>query len=221
MSRAAACTLAAGVVLVLGTADAGTAYAARAGGGGEADAPMANRPPAGGAGRGSVLAPGQLRTSRVPVADLDRDGVVTRAEAAAYFEVRFARMDADGDDRLSEDEFLDGGRAATRPPTVFAMSPRERAPDFAAFDLDGDGRLSPEEFFLARLEAAGARVAAGGPDPERPRRRRAAFATLDADGDGVVSRAEFLAAGAGHFVARDADGDGRATVWEFWSRTPF
>ncbi|MBW6526989.1 hypothetical protein KZ813_09090 [Sphingomonas sp. RHCKR7] len=70
---------------------------------------LAQDPPA---ARGDAPAPGAMRP-RDPLgaADADRDGVVTREEAAAEADRRFAAMDADGDGKIDRDE-----RRAFRPP---------------------------------------------------------------------------------------------------------
>jgi Ca2+-binding EF-hand superfamily protein len=158
---------------------------------------------------GSVRKPLQAFVS----ADADGDGVVTGAEAEAYFEARFALMDADRDGRLSGSEFVRLGIAKRRGDEILGLR-SGRFSKFEQLDLDGDGSVSPEEFMYdrrARQAQTGAWAAKEGA------RREAAFRLLDADGAGFVDRTGFVAAGAVYFDAFDLDGDGEVTIWEFLS----
>jgi Ca2+-binding EF-hand superfamily protein len=96
------------------------------------------------------------------------------------------RFDADGDGRVTLEEFQAAGEAR-----------------FATLDADGDGRISAEEFAAARPE--GRRAGRPQADENRPRR---GLARMDADGDGYVSKAEFEAARMARFNALDANGNG-------------
>lgn len=104
-------------------------------------------------------------------ADTDRDGVVTRAEASAEADARFARMDADHDGRVTPEERRaamramraerqggrrpDHGSGAERPRDgggVTAAEFRERAlARFDRADADRDGRIDRAEL-AARME---------------------------------------------------------------------
>lgn len=140
------------------------------------------------------------------------------ANAAAHSEVMqrdlWARLDADGDGRISTDE---------------ARADAGFATDFAAMDSDGDGFVGATEFRAhahadvdsnvgmdggSISDAVGGVVdAATDTAAHSMAAARGVRATLDADGDGRISAAEAQAdAGfAASFEAMDADGDGFVT----------
>jgi Ca2+-binding EF-hand superfamily protein len=118
-----------------------------------------------------------------------------------------AQADADGDGKVSEDEYMKACEAAgTKKEHCEALwdaadtdgdgfasaddldrvreAAKQAAQDFEEADVDGDGKLSKEEF----LKAAGEK---GIPSDEA----EALFKELDADSDGSVSAAEFVAGG--------------------------
>jgi Ca2+-binding EF-hand superfamily protein len=207
MTKAAAWTLATGLLVALCTTAAGPAHAARAS---AAEDPAFAASPWHGTGTVSVLGPARLPTPRVVLADRDGDGVVTADEALAYFRARFTLMDTDGGGVLSKDEFLDGDPVLAARAVAQDPLRRDRAPDFAALDLTGNGRVSAEEFVLGRIFAAGRADL-----DERRRRRVALFELLDRDGDGVISRDEYMAVTARYFLSRDQNEDGQVTIWQF------
>ena len=103
-------------------------------------------------------------------------------------------LDADGDGRVSADEYLRGAQAL-----------------FSALDVDRDDRLGSAELAAAQRRAAEAahtdalteveqlhlvdhRGAGSLERAEHAERTRAAFEHLDADGDGSLSRDELLQA---------------------------
>lgn len=101
-------------------------------------------------------------------ADADGDGKVTQEEFAAFRAARFAAADADGDGKLSPEE-MEAAREARRMERVQGM--------VARLDTDGDGLLSAEE------------LAAGAPE----RGPEAMFGMLDADEDGALTMEEIQA----------------------------
>ncbi len=138
---------------------------------------------------------GKDRHAQLQALDTDKDGRISRAEAAAdpAFAQRFDRMD------LNKDGFVD------RADRELAAAQRRDA-WFKAADTDGDGTLSRAEYDAASEQ----RDARHGGRQQGPRAQRGEwFAGLDKDKDGRISRAE--AAGsplAGRFDALDADKDG-------------
>lgn len=164
------------------------------------------------------------------------DLAALRAEA----EERFNAADANGDGKISNDEFavvdvrqlMDDRSAAARGEAARKVDAdrrrhrneaqgERRDGQFAVADTDGDGRLSEDEF---RGLPAAVRA-----DRERRRaqamreRRQGEFALADADGDGQLSPDEFHGAPAAVRAERqrrlfsrlDADGDGMLTAGEF------
>ena len=135
----------------------------------------------------------------------ERRGPISIADAEAHAAERFAAIDADGDERISPDEF---NAAGMRGPHFMRRGHHRRpwgggpGPNFDEIDADGDGSISREE--LAAARPAGKRR--GKPDNATMKERL--FARLDADEDGFLSQAEF-----GEPVERlralDANGDGQ------------
>lgn len=137
--------------------------------------------------------------------DIDKDGRISRAEAAASerFAARFDQLD------VNRDGFID---KADREQHAKAR----RDTWFAAADADRDGKLTRAEIdaadatrraeFQQRMQARGA---------ER-------FAALDTDKDGRISRDEAKAAGrlADRFDALDANKDGYLGKDELQPRKP-
>lgn len=95
--------------------------------------------------------------------DLNGDGAVSAAEAAALRAVRFLSLDTDDDGAVTEAEMIERIRARIE---------ARVAKRFARLDRNGDGRIDRDEFELAGTER---------------------FARLDADGDGMASGDELRA----------------------------
>ncbi len=152
--------------------------------------------------------------------DANGDRILTRAEATAHAEAMFARMDVNGDGRLSPEDREAG---------------RERRADemFARMDADNNGSISRAEWDRAgelrearraqreeRREGADEGRQARGErgrafqGHRRGRMGMALMAQADRDGDRTVSRAEFLEASAQRFARMDANGDGSVTADE-------
>jgi Ca2+-binding EF-hand superfamily protein len=146
---------------------------------------------------------------RTAVADPDLDGVVSRLEAAKYYETRFKLLDENLDGSIDGAEFLRA--AAVR--SVYALDgfAKRRPLAFESVDVDGNGVLTPEEF----LRAEAARRTAAGVDA----RRQAILEAADTNADGVLSQQEFMDTGARDFSSSDGDGDGKVTIWEFYAAT--
>jgi len=112
---------------------------------------------------------------RLMRADANHDGVVTRAEAIAEAERRFARLDVNGDGYITQNEIAPdgpprGGPGLPPPPgDEHAERPRIGARMFERIDANDDGRLSRDEYIAADLKL---------------------FDRLDANHDGKVDRAE-------------------------------
>lgn len=117
------------------------------------------------------------------------------------------RLDRDGDQRVSEQEFIAAGAAGL-------------AARFAGIDTNRDGALSPAELDVARAasEARLRRMAAD--DPARSEyAAMPAFEALDRDANGRVDPDEFVAAQQvslrQRFQRLDENGDGLLTEAEF------
>jgi hypothetical protein len=118
--------------------------------------------------------------------DANKDGVVTRAEAIAAADARFAKADTNNDGKITQDE-VQAQRDAMR-----ARMEQRRAAQGA------------------RAGANGAAHQPGGHRGMHPRGHRGDMTgQLDANGDGVVTRAEAEAAATAHFDKMDANHDGR------------
>lgn len=95
-----------------------------------------------------------------PPIDTDADGIVSASEASEHASAGFAVFDADGDSRISLDEYLDSA------PFAMPMGRRNverlyanRTARFNAMDADGDGNVTLAEFMdtvQASFEAADA-----------------------------------------------------------------
>ena len=149
-----------------------------------------------------------------PAVHGERRGPISIAQFETHTAERFAAIDADGDERISSDEF---NAADVRPPRFMRRSHHRhsrgegRGPKFEAIDADGDGSISREEFDAART--AGHRGGkpkrdGEGGKPDKAAMKERLFSRLDADEDGFVSQAEFNAP-VERLRALDANGDGQ------------
>ena len=151
--------------------------------------------------------------------DADGNGVLTRAEAQAHAAEMFAKMDANGDGKLDQND-RDAKRAEMQ------------AKMFERLDADKDGSISKAEWdqHTADREAKrdgwrGKRMAAGDGDGGMRGHRgmrghhamrggRDMMMKADADGDKAISQAEFQTAALARFDAADANQDGQVTADE-------
>lgn len=160
-------------------------------------------------------------------ADADGDKNVTKTEALAQADARFAKMDANGDGTLN---------SADRT----AMAKKH----FAEMDSDKNGAISESEFLAAHeariaerrdrhVQRAGqSNGDAKGHRPERHmgghgRGGMKMLALADTNGDKAVTQAEFRKAAEARFAKADTDNDGTITAAERksmrkdrWDRRP-
>ncbi|HEX8485922.1 hypothetical protein [Sphingomonas sp.] len=124
-------------------------------------------------------------------ADADKDGVITREEAVASADMRFARLDANGDGNVTPDEVRDAREEMRERREQMRAAMRDRA--------IADGKMPPPPGDRARLAADRDRSPKAGekrgPRPPMTRealreRAMAEFDRLDADHDGRVDAAE-------------------------------
>jgi hypothetical protein len=147
---------------------------------------------------GGAYAATQGTAARVK-ADGNGDGVVTRAEAMAHAEARFARIDANNDGKLSRDERrafrpMHGrghGRFGQDAPGAGGGREGRRAEMLQRFDADKEGKLSDTERQAARAAF-----------------HQRMLDRFDADKDGKLSDAEREAARGQMRGMRGARGDG-------------
>lgn len=116
--------------------------------------------------------PGNMAMMAQPI-DIDGDGIVSASEASRHASAGFALFDGDGDDEITEDEYMDSA------PAGMPMGRRNteqlylnRAARFEAMDADSDGTVTLAEF-MANAQAS--------------------FEAADADADGNVTVWEFRA----------------------------
>jgi Ca2+-binding EF-hand superfamily protein len=144
-------------------------------------------------------------------ADPDGNHVVTKPEAMAATDARFAKMDANGDGTLN---------AADRTAMI--------AKHFTKMDSNGDGSISQSEFMTMheagaerrterrekRMEHIGAAMHEGRNGGRRVGGAMPMLARVDTNGDKAVSQAEFRAAIEARFSNADTNQDGSVTMEE-------
>ena len=152
------------------------------------------------------------------MADANKDGNITRAEASAAATQLFAKMDANKDGKIDQED-----RAA--------MREQRQAARFDKMDANDDGSISKDEF-----GNRGDRAASERPDGERMAGERGPrdgkrdgkgwggkrggkggmgmMRDADTNGDKAISAAEFQAASTARFDRMDANKDGTVTKAE-------
>lgn len=152
------------------------------------------------------------------MADANKDGKLSKAEVTTAAEQMFAKMDLNGDGKVTKEE-----REALR---------QKRFDDrFAKMDADHNGQISKAEF-QAQREARQEKVAEwraekGGPDGfrmggshHRGGKMRGGMWGIDGDKDGTITRAEFMARPLAMFDRADANKDGVVTADEMKAARP-
>jgi len=142
------------------------------------------------------------RGGMMMMADANRDGTITKAELTAALEARFARLDANKDGKLTQED-----RAILRQQRL-----DER---FAAMDTDKNGQISKAEFAAVHQGRDGGHDRMGKPDGPEGRgwgHRRPGHG--DAGRDGAITKAEFMARPLAMFDKADANHDGKVTAEE-------
>ena len=130
---------------------------------------------------------------------------VTRDQAVAQADQRFARMDANRDGRVTADERSQVrlGRRADR-----------QAQLFARLDTDRNGSLSQAEFAARQALRAERRAERGERRGNRRGMRAERRQARLLGADGVITRDEFRARAAQRFERLDANRDGTVTLAE-------
>lgn len=143
-------------------------------------------------------------------ADANGDKAVTKSEAMAAADARFAKMDANSDGILNE-----------------ADKTAKVKMRFAAMDTNKNGAITEAEFVAAhearadkREDRREKRMGRGGGEGKMGRHGgrhgggMKMMAMADTNGDKAISSAEFRAAAEARFTKADANGDGTITVDE-------
>jgi len=142
------------------------------------------------------------RGGMMMMADANRDGTITKAELTAALEARFARLDANKDGKLTQED-----RAILRQQRL-----DER---FAAMDTDKNGQISKAEFAAVHQGRDGGHDRMGKPDgPEGRGWGHRGPGHGDAGRDGAITKAEFMARPLAMFDKADANHDGKVTAEE-------
>ncbi len=151
------------------------------------------------------------------------DFPISIAEAEAAAAEAFGNLDADGDGKVTAEEFADAerptpkGRRHAHSGTHRAERGAHHRPGhhgngphqdraaldgelFDALDTDGDGKLSRDEFSHEKMHETHQRL-----------RKDAMFARLDGNDDGVLTNDELLDRRLERLKKVDADGDGNVT----------
>jgi hypothetical protein len=138
-------------------------------------------------------------------ADANKDGRISKAEMTAALEARFARMDVDGDGKLTPKD-----RELKRQQRLDAR--------FAEMDTDRNGQISKAEFTAAQEARASKRAEMhrGGPGGHKWRGRPHRGFGMAGPGskDAVLTKADFVARGMAMFDRADANKDGFVTADE-------
>jgi Ca2+-binding EF-hand superfamily protein len=154
--------------------------------------------------------------------DTAGNGYVTQDEFIAAAQRRFARLDKNGDGKLTPDELTasrwdhgaaQGGQSRPLPPSAQAR--------FAKADTNHDGVVTIDEYvaaakaLYAQLDTQHNGKVSASEIATSPRAQDRAVKVaerlikhMDTNGDGVVSQAEFLAAAKTRFARLDKNGDG-------------
>lgn len=145
------------------------------------------------AGGVAIAQQGSPAASPRVAVDANKDGVITRAEAAAHPRLaqRFDQLDKNRDGRLTADE---------RPMTGRGKQAKQRGAGWMGLDADKDGRVSRAEAAarpqlaqrFAEMDAdKNDYLDKGDFQARRSARRAEFFAKADTDRNGQLSRAEF------------------------------
>jgi len=164
------------------------------------------------------------RRAEFMVRHLDKagNGYITQDEVIAAAQKRFARMDRNGDGKLTPDELtLHRGHRATADAAHDERRAEFAQKHFARLDTNHDGVVTPDEFVAAatarfqQLDVQGRGKVTAAEIVSSPRaQERASHAVahivrhLDTNNDGVVSQDEYLAAAKKRFSRLDKNGDG-------------
>ena len=155
--------------------------------------------------------------------DTAGNGYVTQDEFVAAAQKRFARLDKNGDGKLTPDELGSRGRHGADSSTGAAPGKGAQAVSkrFAAIDTNHDGVVTLDEYVAAAQarfvkldlqhngKVTASEIASSPATQERALRMANRFVErMDANGDGVVSQDEFLAAAKARFAKIDKNGDG-------------
>lgn len=176
----------------------------------------------------SIIAGALLATSGIAMAQpgsgRGQGAEMTRDQAVARAEQRFARLDVNRDGRLTVEEARQGnparaGRREARTEQRQARRAERRAQrqagrangqGFARIDTNRDGQISQEEFAARRAARAERRAQRG---QRAGQRGQGGMARLFGQ-DGVITLDEYRAQALQRFERLDANRDGRVTVAE-------
>ncbi len=145
----------------------------------------------------SAERPGRGHGGHMEKMDTNGDGVIAKGEVESAALAAFAKLDADANGQLTQDE-MKAGHEAQRAERKAAWA--EKNPGKEMTDRKPRGEGDP-----AKMEARKAKMAEKG--AER-------FAAVDTNGDGTWSAAEFTAQKLEHFTKVDTDADGNISAEE-------